>query len=75
MDEQLHAAIVEVREWAAREGGSMDHLSDVEILERIQHAATSIPFSTVEIVRDHGLVRLAPVLTRFLNATRDGTSN
>ena len=70
MDEELHAAIVEVREWAAREGGSMDHLSDDEVLEGIQHAATSMPFSTVEIVRDHGLKRLAPVLARFVDASK-----
>jgi hypothetical protein len=73
MDEELHAAIVEVREWAAREGGSMDHLSDAAVLEAIQHAATNMPFSTVEIVRDHGLKRLAPVLARFFRGASDTT--
>ena len=43
----------------------MDDMTDVEILEAIRMAAASMPASTVNIVRDHGLRRLALVMERF----------
>ena len=65
MDNEIRDAIAEVRAWAAREGGSMDHVSDAEVIERLQEAATSMPLSTIKLVHEHGLKRLAPVLARF----------
>ena len=65
MDDELRGAVADVRAWAAREGGCMDDMTDVEILDAIRMAAASMPASTVNIVRDHGLRRLALVMERF----------
>ena len=65
MDDELRGAVADVRAWAAREGGCMDDMTDVEILDAIRMAAASMPASTVNIVRDHVLRRLALVLERF----------
>ena len=71
MDDEIHAAIAEVRAWAAREGGCMDHMTDAEVLDGIRWAAATMPTATVDIVRDHGLRRLAPVLARFIGSASD----
>ena len=43
----------------------MDDMTDVEILDAIRMAAAGMPASTVNIVRDHGLRRLALALERL----------
>jgi len=43
----------------------MDDVTDAEILGSIRMAAAGMPASTVNIVRDHGLGRLALALERF----------
>ena len=45
MDDELLAAISELRADAARDGRPMDHLTDAEVLEGIQHAMTMLPGS------------------------------
>ena len=65
MDDELRGAVADVRAWAAREGGCMDDMTDVEILDAIRMAAASMPASTVNIVREHGLRRLALIMERF----------
>ena len=43
----------------------MDDMTDVEILDAIRLAVADMPAATVNIVRDHGLRRLALVMERF----------
>ena len=71
MDEELREAIAEVRAWAAREGGSMDDMTDDEVLNGIRAAAASVPLTTVEIARAHGLKRLARALARYTSVPGD----
>jgi hypothetical protein len=44
----------------------MDHLTDAELLEGLQEAATCMPAATLEVLKEIGLTRLAPVLARFI---------
>jgi hypothetical protein len=44
----------------------MDHLSGAEVLEGIQQAMVSMPQSAAEVIKEHGLTKLAPLLSRFL---------
>jgi hypothetical protein len=68
MDDELRAAIAEARAWAAREGGSMDDLSDFEVFHGINQAAVSMTVATLDILRDHGLKHLAQVLARLMGS-------
>jgi hypothetical protein len=65
MDDELRAAIAEIRADGARIGCPMDHMTDAEVLEGIQQAMVSMPASTLEVVRASGLTHVAAILARF----------
>ena len=64
----LRAAVAELRADAVRDGRPMDHLSDAEVLEGIQHAMTMLPVSTIAVVNERGLTAVARVLARFVRS-------
>jgi hypothetical protein len=55
MDDELRAAVEEVRVWTERQGGSLVHMTDAAVLEGIEEAATTMPASTAQIAAEHEL--------------------
>jgi hypothetical protein len=43
MDNDLRAAVAELREWAARAGYSMTHMDDAAVLAGIERCMTRLP--------------------------------
>lgn len=65
MDDELRAAIAEVRAWAASCGYPLTHLDDCEVLDGIERCLTRLPDATIRLVSDRRLERVAAVLARF----------
>jgi hypothetical protein len=55
MDDELRAAIAELRADGDRNGFPMDHTIDAEVLEGAMHAMTMMPASTAGAVKANGL--------------------
>jgi hypothetical protein len=70
MDDELLAAIAELRAHGAAIDFPMDHMTDAEVLEGVQQAMTSMPESTMRVVKASGLPRVVAILPLLISARR-----